>query len=918
MKCQGCWKFRSAETCSSSGSTVRWWGNCGGGDICIGEDDKLMSILQMNKIEFANTVIEILNREKLSGKFFKDDIDWLNQRIQYWNEGKIKIGIIGITSSGKSTLVNAFIGHDVLPANVAPTSNVLVSAEKGNKFSTLITFTNKKSKKMKLSKVRLAKKKLKEYADEKKNIFNEKGVEMIDIISDKFIPNDNGLRILDSPGLNAYNLEYHEKLSLDKLIYEIEICIFLTTVKPTNHQVEKDILNKIEESNKNYLKQILIVQNKIDVIKEKKEKISGEIKITKTREEVLLDYKRLLLKKCEGIQPIPIISQISSIYALNGRLGKDKNLYEKSQFPEFLNELEKIVKNETLNNNIKSINQIENRLKEIIKRIHIKKRFLKKEFGDIKNEELTNQKKRNSYNNIVKEKNELEIFINDSFDKIDNNVKKQKDNISNLNVNEIDKSKSILNNLRTFVNHSREEIISSLKIFNERCDKFLLDLNENPNEINNELVNIENITINTIEPKTVAYIESKPRKVGVERIRKKGLLNMFARGFGIIIPGKHDWGYEIEHKYETVSEKKTKINIEKTIEVIDIATYRILEGDEKVINNWFSKFEKLLNKIDDTLILKENQIEKDKKSNISQELLDNIEIEIKRLLDDKVREDLSIEEGKDINIDNNKKSAILSLDFKNYAIPEYLLSLYKLSLLKKQYIFSQIWDSIIKNYKTKVSNFKIILILGWNAEAIIEFSNLFIYENGIDVSKFKSKGYFEESINGIKHIYIDRNYQLNEITNKKLIESTDNKEIVLFPLINISNVGETKKLYYEDKLFKEIIQKNENPVNWIYESFQEELNSDKIVDATREFLNFPISLEIYNNGYFLINHFNPIYTLLFRYYKKIVNEANSLETQTKISKVLSSSILNEKDKKNLSEICKIFQQINKNLNNNGN
>ena len=59
-------------------------------------------------------------------QFFKSDIKSLDYLRQVSLEGKVRVGLIGITSSGKSTLINALLGERLLPQKVKPSSSVLV------------------------------------------------------------------------------------------------------------------------------------------------------------------------------------------------------------------------------------------------------------------------------------------------------------------------------------------------------------------------------------------------------------------------------------------------------------------------------------------------------------------------------------------------------------------------------------------------------------------------------------------------------------------------------------------------------------------------------------------------------------------------------------------------------------------------
>ncbi|HNZ66624.1 MAG TPA: dynamin family protein, partial [Planctomycetota bacterium] len=51
---------------------------------------------------------------------------WFEDRLTDWGKTAIRIGLVGITSAGKSTFINAMAGEDILPRGAQPTSGVLV------------------------------------------------------------------------------------------------------------------------------------------------------------------------------------------------------------------------------------------------------------------------------------------------------------------------------------------------------------------------------------------------------------------------------------------------------------------------------------------------------------------------------------------------------------------------------------------------------------------------------------------------------------------------------------------------------------------------------------------------------------------------------------------------------------------------
>lgn len=67
-------------------------------------------------LELLNNIIALLSKSKNAKiiERYKGDIKWLEDRKIKWDKNKIRVGIIGITSSGKSTLINAILGKEIL------------------------------------------------------------------------------------------------------------------------------------------------------------------------------------------------------------------------------------------------------------------------------------------------------------------------------------------------------------------------------------------------------------------------------------------------------------------------------------------------------------------------------------------------------------------------------------------------------------------------------------------------------------------------------------------------------------------------------------------------------------------------------------------------------------------------------------
>ena len=79
-----------------------------------------------NLRDFINRTLALLGPDAEAQALFATEISWLKERLAIWERQEWRVALIGITSSGKSTLVNALLSDKLLPAKVRPTSNSLV------------------------------------------------------------------------------------------------------------------------------------------------------------------------------------------------------------------------------------------------------------------------------------------------------------------------------------------------------------------------------------------------------------------------------------------------------------------------------------------------------------------------------------------------------------------------------------------------------------------------------------------------------------------------------------------------------------------------------------------------------------------------------------------------------------------------
>ena len=221
---------------------------------------------------------KIIQQDQANISFCESELNWIENRKADWSSDRIRVGVIGVTSSGKSTLINAILGTDILSSAIAPSSGQLVCCSYGEKPEIIIHFED--GTEQKLSGQKFSRDILQQYSDERYNPKNEKGVLSIELTSPLF---DFGKDVLlvDSPGLDAFGLESHERLTLESLVPTIDACIYVTTMKTNSDRKTLEILNTVAK----YHCPIIIVQNMLDSVRPSP---SGD----KTSEQVAADHQK--------------------------------------------------------------------------------------------------------------------------------------------------------------------------------------------------------------------------------------------------------------------------------------------------------------------------------------------------------------------------------------------------------------------------------------------------------------------------------------------------------------------------------------------------------------------------------------------------------------------------------------------------
>lgn len=264
--------------------------------------------------ELLQKIRTLFTPNKELAEYFGIEIDWIDRRAKLWKNDSFRVGLIGVTSSGKSTLVNALLEARILPDAVRPSSNCLVVCEWGEATEGLVQFKdpNRKPRLLRGNGIHAS---LASYADEKTNPHNAEGVEEIRVRSPRFRLGP-GVALIDTPGLDAFGHDDHEKLTLEVLMPTVDVVLFLSTCKANSDEKIREYVCLARDQGK----PVIIVQNMVDSVEGK---LGANGLVVASRNQVLeqhLHRIKTVLKRA-GVDAVSI-SQVSAIWALHGRLAE--------------------------------------------------------------------------------------------------------------------------------------------------------------------------------------------------------------------------------------------------------------------------------------------------------------------------------------------------------------------------------------------------------------------------------------------------------------------------------------------------------------------------------------------------------------------------------------------------------------------
>lgn len=625
----------------------------------------------MTEIEALTRTIALLESSSDIKAKFAIDIGIFKQKLASAKNYKYRLGVMGVTSSGKSTMLNALLGEKLLPSVARPSSSQLVSCSHGTERKATIYFESKPP--LLITGPALNEAVISRYGDEVKSASNKEGVKQIEIETPK-LPFADSLLLVDSPGLDAYGLEKHEALTMETLLPTIDLCLFVTTCKSNSDGKMASVLDAVAEHDI----PILIVQNMLDSVKPSTD---GK----QTKKMVATESKR----RVEGViasskikdKASALVIQISAKQACEALKTGNKALLAESNYSLLV---EKI--NSTFNFIYPYIEA---------RRVSAVKKSVDRFILEI-SKELSHSENGNVVENFFEYQNlpkEIDCKYRETQSKIEIATKNLKDSVEKILGNRFDEK--TFEKIESLVNACSDQLLSIIRNYNQWLRDVCVRLGVESSSVTNFQLNFN----------VAGKLELKQETYTV-RVKQSGFGGKFKRLLGSINPfGGDDWGYE--------ERQRTGIDVKGSLERAKNYLARSVVTFEKVCKKWNDVAELVKNNLLNKIAAEKAAYEIRKKNALSNEAAKNILIKLKAFSS-------SLASQKIEKITDVKRS---DSDLKEECLTSIELSDKSINVCKgsKKYL-REIQRATVQTI-LKYSPAKNNVVVGWDANSISFFLN---------------------------------------------------------------------------------------------------------------------------------------------------------------------------------------------------
>jgi predicted GTPase len=206
-------------------------------------NDKSSGVLH----SLINSLIELAMS---SGHVFTRHAENLSELNKRLDQGKIHIAVLGQFKRGKSSLLSALLGEEVLPTSVIPLTSIPTYIRFSHSRYIRVHFDNDKKDDVFTSdsseEIRMF---LSRYVSEEENPGNRLGVESVELYFDSGLLRQ-GAVLIDTPGIGSTHL--HNTEATLNFLPQCDAALFLVSADPPITEVEISFLNQVREKIKKY------------------------------------------------------------------------------------------------------------------------------------------------------------------------------------------------------------------------------------------------------------------------------------------------------------------------------------------------------------------------------------------------------------------------------------------------------------------------------------------------------------------------------------------------------------------------------------------------------------------------------------------------------------------------------------------
>jgi len=230
----------------------------------------------------------------------------LDELIQKVRTNTLNLVVVGQFKRGKTCLINALMGVDLLPTGVVPLTSIVTILTYREALHIEVSFQDGKVRK-------IDPRELVEYVTEPGNPKNTKNVKEV-LVSYPSPYLKDGVRLVDTPGVGSVYI--HNTDVAYEYLPNCDAALFLLSVEQPVSQAEIDFLKDVQQ----YSDKIFFLLNKIDYVADR------EI-------EESVEFTRQTIKEATGLEVK--IYPISAKLALEGKLKNSGRLLDQSNLPAF-------------------------------------------------------------------------------------------------------------------------------------------------------------------------------------------------------------------------------------------------------------------------------------------------------------------------------------------------------------------------------------------------------------------------------------------------------------------------------------------------------------------------------------------------------------------------------------------------------